>query len=688
MNQNAKRCLNLLPVILLLVGCGGKRGPKNSDQSFTPGSDETGDQTLSFELSEREGQVLEENAAHHIDGTIHEFHSTKSSVAFADVGSECYFTVVSDPTDTNSNAAASFFISHASSALGVSIQSLNASEAAYDANAKRIYFGCPDAFKAAGLAAPEQEIGLSGYYIKSAGNSAFAEANSEYGYNLAVLHLLETLVGYDCLRYQTYVYAKAEKGGTLPFYNFDVVEIPDFEYRIAPGWADAGLIYAEGLTRAPMPNIETAEYSGFHNTYKMMGKYRSSHPEWFDDAGAADPSTGATVYQMCYTAHGNEDSLELEEQTVADTIINMMVQYPSVHGITFTQMDTQRYCDCETCHASFEKYGTTSAVQIKFLNAVSDLVQAYIKDETRDNVNVIPTDFSYIIYMFAYHDTMIAPATYDEASGQWKPIDDSVIMNPGTGVIIAPSYALYTHSFYEDQNTSTRSQILGWSACAQALYAYTYSINFRGYTYPYNCFAAMVDNARFWKENKANVLFYSSDYTCPILPGFMELRKYLDSKLGINVNIDPTYYTKKWFYYAYRDAWKTMYRLYQYERAYCQSIESIYTGTINDYDIFNNADAWPTGLMLKWWSLTDQAMDEIAPLKAKDADKYNSAHEAVLLESITPRYALLSLHPDYFGGDQLLSLRKQFRADIEELGITYVREHDGGVDTLWASWGV
>ena len=54
-----------------------------------------------------------------------------------------------------------------------------------------------------------------------------------------------------------------------------------------------------------------------------------------------------------------------------------------------------------------------------------------------------------------------------------------------------------------------------------------------------------------------------------------------------------------------------------------------------------------------------------------------------------PRYAMLQLHPSYYGGDELTALRKAFRTDAEALGITYVKEHnEGSVDVLWQSWGI
>ena len=91
--------------------------------------------------------------------------------------------------------------------------------------------------------------------------------------------------------------------------------------------------------------------------------------------------------------------------------------------------------------------------------------------------------------------------------------------------------------------------------------------------------------------------------------------------------------------------------------------------------------------MLKWQNLCEEAMKEIEAIK--DTDYYENCYTAILLESIMPRYVMLQLHPDYYGGDELLALRKAFRNDIETLGITYIKEHaEGNVDVLWQSWGI
>ncbi len=682
----------LLGAAVLLPSCTNHQVESSSvisEQSFQPGSDDngSGEDDSSFVPYTGDGQVLDTDSPHLVEGTTHLFNSKESSTIFCEPSKECYYTVVMDTTNTGATDAANFFASQVEQGCKVTVNRIALSEYAYDATMKCVYFGCNSLYTEAGFTAPSTDIGISGYYIESLGDSAFVGSKSADGYNLAALRLLEDLIGYDCLMYQHYVYAKAESGDPLPFYNFDIVEVPDYKSRLAPGWADASLRYAEGLTEAPYPSYSSADYSTVHNVYYIMRKYKDEHPEWFDATGASDPGTGAIVYQLCYTAHGDNESRTEMVQAAANEIIKIMVAHPENHAITFSQMDTLRYCDCDACKEKFNTYSTTSAVQIQFLNDVDDVVQAYIHNADRDNTNMIPTDFEYTILMFAYHDTMQAPAKYDAATDTWSPIDESVRCHPTVGVMIAPSNALYTYSFYDENNKAICDQIRGWSACASYLFAWTYSTNFRGYTFPYNSFDAMVENARFLKANNAQVLFDTCSWESPILPGFMELKKYLDSKLMINVNIDAVYYTKKWFHYVYRDAAETMYRLYRYERAYCQSIESSYTGIINDYQTFEDPTLWPTGLMLKWQELCDQAMQEIEGLK--DGDYYTATHTAILLESIMPRYAMLQLHPSYYGGDELTALRKAFRTDAEALGITYVKEHnEGSVDVLWQSWGI
>ena len=62
---------------------------------------------------------------------------------------------------------------------------------------KFIFIGCNEAFIEANLEMPKEDLGISGYYIKTLHNSCFIQAETSHGYQMGAICFSKYVLGYD-----------------------------------------------------------------------------------------------------------------------------------------------------------------------------------------------------------------------------------------------------------------------------------------------------------------------------------------------------------------------------------------------------------------------------------------------------------------------------------------------------------
>lgn len=83
---------------------------------------------------------------------------------------------------------------------------------------------------------------------------------------------------------------------------------------------------------------------------------------------------------------------------------------------------------------------------------------------------------------------------------------------------------------------------------------------------------------------------------------------------------------------------------------------------------------WPRRLLEDWLKLIDEAYEKIERYRETDGERYEKLKRHIKLESIFPRYALLSLHAGVYRKEDRVKRRHEFLADCEELGVTNAAE--------------
>lgn len=607
-------------------------------------------------------QTVTENDPHYVNNTLHKVTVTDSDRKFIQNGVSDY-TIVA--TGARAERAARFLQTRIHEATGAS---LTVSESgAYSSDAKLIVLGDEDVFAAANLEMPKDDLGVSGYYIKTACDSAFIMSGGAFGYQNGAIAFLKAVLGFEIFSEDTVVYGK--DGATLP--DMEIIERPDFDFRQQLYGFSNDTKYAMGFLSSDDIYMRVGG-AWCHNAFNYLPpeNFEDEHGNWYSDDGK----------QLCYSAHGKD--LDDMVDAVAEAMKAVVKSNPDLVNIQFTQMDERTRCRCDTCNASVEKYGTISGVMVQFLNKLDDKIQAWIKTE-------YPEGRELHIYMFAYHESEKPPVKKNSA-GEWEAIDSSVVCNENVGIVLAALDAKYTVDFYHEDNAEISERIAGWTKLTKNMHFWLYQTNFSHYMYPLSTYDSAFELYRYVKQNNGVYMFHQGQQDQGKgVTHFSTFKNYLASVGQFDVNADYAAATDRFFDVYFREAAEPMREFYDNMRARCAYLYDTYeelTGTI--YESINNAKYWPKPLLESYMDCIDRAYAAIERYKNADPALYATLCKHIKMESMFPRYALLELHSGLYSKAQLQELREQFQKDCYELNITHVREHGMFDNEVFVQWGL
>ena len=628
--------------------------------------------------SENPRNVTDDKIDEQVTGTIHKVSVKESTRKFIVGGKTDYKVVVAD-SSSEAQTAASFMVKHLKAASGVEIEVIdykNSVGATYSQTAKYIYIGRNAAFDAAGLTMPSDDLATSGYYIKTAGESVFIVTKSIYGYQTGAIAFLRQVIGYDMYSESMVGYDRSP--ATLP--DMDIIERPDFDYRNWSNPLSSDAIY--GMGYSPYDAIISVGGRTVHNSFKWLSpdEYAGDHPLWY-----ADDTT-----QLCYTAHGNSTEYEAMQNEIIEKMKVYAADNPNINTISVSQEDSNTYCKCDACTAELEKYGAMSATTIKFLNGLSDKINAYFKAQAEEN-GTEPRKL-YII-QFAYQWTLDAPVKQDE-NGNWVAIDETVVTNDNVGIEIAPLDARFTRDFDHEDNAYFKEAIDKWSAVTNNIYFWWYETNFHNYMFPYNCWDNMVNQYRYCVQKSTRYMFNEGQLGQANGTGFTKLKDYIDSKALFDVNVNTADVIDKFFDGYFMDAAEPMREYFNELQTYLSYLQDTYpnilTGSI--YETISKTESgellfWKKKTMTGYMEYIDKAYAAIEKYKTSDVALYNKLYDNITIESLFPRYVLCKYYDGTFSPDEITAMRKAFKNDCVRLGNTYEREHEY-MTALYSAWGV
>lgn len=656
-----------------------------------------------------------DNVIHYVDGTLHKVNVTESSIPFVSSGSTQYkvYLDLSNPTLSGAiNKSASFVCEQVLAATGAEMEIVTELPQDFSQQSYAIVYGYRDAFEGFGLSMPKEDIGNSGYYVKTVGNVVFIQAYGGDGYRMGGLAFLRAVLGYDMLSEDCIYYGK--DGATMPM--MDIIERPDFDYRQISNYHTTIETYGMGMHSHSDIWIPVNGWD-MHNTlyYVPVEIYGEAHPDWY----RADRA------QVCYTAHGKKAEYEALLDTVFGVIKTRMAECPTLENISFTAMDGtgQDSCTCETCLEYKSLYGTPAATCIYFMNDLNKLVQAHI--EENEPGRVLNLTF------FAYHDAEPAPVervkrvdelgnviwgeALTDANGNYMPLkryamdEERQFIKDENGNYVyetdengnhvylkcdehvspwlAPIYSKFTSSFYSEKNKSYAQNVALWYTVSDDVYVWIYGTNFCYYLFPYNTWSPVVETYRYLKECGVSYAWNQAQERNEST-AFAHLKDYIDSKFMLDVNANYDEVINNYFDRYYLEASSYMRQLFNIEQAQSAYLEAtVPTISGGIYDEIGMPEYWPKALLDEMVGLTEKAYKAVEKYKATDRALYDNLVRRIKQESIFPRYVLCMYYGDYYAN--IRQMRMQFRDDWNALGFSIYRETGSDIQSVFSNdWGL
>ena len=596
-----------------------------------------------------------------IPNALHKVTVTESNRTFVQNGRTEYKIVTGSRTEEN--VAAAFIAQILQEATGAVFEVVPFGEnTPWSATAKYIVVGVEELFENAGLTMPTDELGPSGYYIKSVDESVFIQTQNTFGYQRAATAFLDHVVGYEMYAGDTITFEKT--GATLP--TMEIIERPDYDYYVSGNKQSSIAQYGMGAVRVSDVFIEVGGET-WHNTFKYLPPdvYKEAHPKWY----------ATNNRQLCYTARGDAEEYEKMISKVVEVMKGRLIEEPTITNITFTIQDYDDYCVCEKCMEAFEYYGNTFAgAYLAFVNEVDNRIQAYLEEQA-SLTGEPKREFN--ICIFAYKLTETVP--------------QNIICNDTVGVIIAPIYAKYNRSFYNEANIKTAGVISGWGKICKNLQMWLYETNYAELLYPFDTFDATLETYRFCRINNARVMYNEGQYMHKNVTAFGRLKEYFNSKALFDLaNCNFSEVVDDFFVNYFKDAAVPMRQYFDELQACMKYLQETYPAKVSGdctQDQTGTREYWPREMLNNWLGLINQGYASIEKYKESDPDLYKVLALHLKIESIFPRFALIDLHDYTYSAKTLQEMRIAFKADCDELGIVRETEHSP-LSNLFKTWGL
>lgn len=653
MNKKLKSiCAGALAAMLLLTACGGNQSVLGN-KTATPVN------------------PVQDYTTHQVTNTLHQVQVNEGTRPFVVDGQSEYKVIVADGDENET--AADYIVRYVETVTGCRLE--YASSQDYTNGGKFIVFNDELAFQKAELSMPEADLGSTGYYIKTAGDNIFLMTAQPEGARYAVISFLKNVLGMEIYGQDTFRYTK--DGSTMP--DMDIVEKPDIDTILLGNWRDTfsqDAMYLMGYSSYKTLFLSVQGYDNHTSLYYLpVDTYYNEHPSWYS----------AQKDQLCYTAHGDSAELDAMASEAARLILENLAANPSISAGQFTMADTWTCCQCESCKASEEQYGTRSAAVIRFTNKLSRKIQSELQRQADEN-GTQKREFT--LYLMAYH-MFVEPPVIKNADGSYTPTDDSVICDEDVGVVYAPIEALYIHNFYETQNEESAEMMKAWSTLSSKMYYWLYQTNYAGYLYPFDSWDSDVENLRFCYENNVDIVMLQGQHNMACSTGFTSLKVYTDSMAAMDLSLNYQDMVNNFFQNYYGPAAAPMQQYFEELQSWMRHLAEAnpveYTGKISN-ELLSGDTYWPREMLLRWQDLIDQAYEALETAQINSGD-YTTYQNHIKMESIFLRYELISSHSGIYSAEQILEMKQSFKEDCTALGITHEYEQRE-LTEVYRDWGI
>ena len=544
---------------------------------------------------------------------------------------------------------------------GIDFQSAADSDVVWSQGAKYLSIGENEVQKASGVTIDKEALGVSGFTVKTVGDSVFMVGGTGVGALYAVYEFLHYTINYEfyasgAMRYDT--------SDTVMLRDFQLTEIPDIAYREI-GWNK--LMWDETACNRLRLN-DPSVAAGFigHTSFFYFPKelYMADHPEWYATNGL----------QMCYS------NAELQDALVEKMIEQLQANQDETDTfLMYGQEDTNAWCSCKDCMASKNKYGVDSASMIKFINPVAKRVREWV-EENQPGRNVY-------VCVFAYQLTEAPPAKQE--GDKWVPLDEELMCEENVCVMLAPLYANFTEPITAEVNKQFKGNLDGWNAICKNMKFWNYNTNFSHAYVNFNNFNSIQPNFQYFKEY-GNVLGVYDQGMMWVYGSacFLDYRNYLHAKLMWDVDADVQALTEEFFENYYGVAADSMLKYFNEMKIHYEVMYRKHNLTGSIFESYEKPEYWSMGMLLQWLGYIEDAYAAIEQYQTTDSALYETLKNRICLESISVRYLLIELYGSKaFDEDTLLEMKRQTIADINQFR-AWPDEASSDSSALSTKWGV
>lgn len=556
--------------------------------------------------------------------------------------------------DNDKCRKSSEFISyHILQATGAELPVMLLEAETFDINAKNIIIGSERLFAQAGLEFSAEDLGKTGYYIKTVGNSVFIMANGEEGYQLAAIAFLREVAGYDYLASDCVVYRKTAT--YLP--QMEIIEKPDYEIRSIMDVLSDEDKYAMGFSADKYFGITGINGLVFHNTFVWLPptEFYAEHPAWYTDGFYNNSG------ELCYTAHGDKDEYESMQNTVLQKMIKLIEDDSDLDYISFMQQDNLDYCKCPSCSACYLD-GCYSATIIKFVNDLDLRLQSYLQEQA-DKTQTAKREVGIVFFAYQYS---LKPPVIDEFA--YMSLNDNVAV-----IVVSPN------SNVEDLSAT----VFDWGRVCKHVFVWHYDTSLINYLVPYPVFSNEYVDLR---EAGAERFMAYGQYDQGTATGFNAFKNYVLSKIGFDIYTDVSDLENRWFSEYYLDASDIMQEYYDNLQINLKNI----VDNSDNFNIFGNyltKENFPLENVLQYKRYINYALLAVEKYREEDENLYNALIRRIKTESVFPDYVLCELYSDVYSQSELSIMRSAFKSDCIALGVTKLAAYRN-IETLFTAWGI
>lgn len=310
-------CALMLSICLLFAACSGGKNNGQTVNAVTP--------------------LVSEN----LEGNMHSYNIKETGKYIAREGKSDYKILI--PEGKADNAYISMAVSDLRKffleATGIELAVVEDNEDL--SSGKFLAIGDTRLQSNASLGATADVLGRGGVRIRTVGDSVCMTGATDEAAMYAVYVFLEKALGFEY--YYTDFYDLDKGVRDLALMDYDITDVPDFEYRIqSAGW----ICYNDRNRKRMRWTNETDIFipvNGYtwHNTFQYLPPttYKTEHPDWYSVRGD----------QLCYTARGNTEERALMIENIAQQIIGLFMDenYRDYNYISVSIEDNQNCCTCD-----------------------------------------------------------------------------------------------------------------------------------------------------------------------------------------------------------------------------------------------------------------------------------------------------------------------------------------------------